>query len=405
MNILFLSELFYPHGSGAELATYLYARNLSNEGINVCIVTNRFNGEPSVCKQGNLIVYRLPLLKGGGSVKYAILKRFDLLISTFFKRLIKWADVVYVPRLWFSAIPLAKKYGKPVFTHLHDYIPICPLSNFYDVSKHAECSRHTLFCPPRCIYFYERTHGRQLAETVTSTLLNSTLNQYVHHFLKLSDVIICVSKVQKDIINAEIPAFRPKIKVIYNLLPDFSQEDIEGDDFGYFGGPNRLKGFQILYQALRHINKMNIKIPNMHATKFAIFSKKLTASLKNLRFVLYGKLNNDKYNELYRHIRSVVVPSIWNEPWPYVIVEAIIKKRFIIASSIGGIPEQLEGCKGAILYKPGDAKALAESITLVSDLSKEAIIDLGSKNKETFLKRFNNKKTMKSFVSICENLI
>jgi hypothetical protein len=53
VNILFLSELFYPHGSGGELATYLYAKLLSEAGINVIVITNRFAGEPDVSKKEN----------------------------------------------------------------------------------------------------------------------------------------------------------------------------------------------------------------------------------------------------------------------------------------------------------------------------------------------------------------
>jgi hypothetical protein len=59
----FLSELFYPHGSGGELATYLYARLLSKADFNVVMVTNRFAGESQFSKEGNLTVYRLPLFK------------------------------------------------------------------------------------------------------------------------------------------------------------------------------------------------------------------------------------------------------------------------------------------------------------------------------------------------------
>lgn len=33
MNILFLSELIFPHGGGAEFATYLYAKLLAKLGI------------------------------------------------------------------------------------------------------------------------------------------------------------------------------------------------------------------------------------------------------------------------------------------------------------------------------------------------------------------------------------
>ena len=73
MNILFLSELFFPHGGGAEFATYLYAKLLSEATYNVIVITNRFHGESDVSKSGNLTIYRLPLLSNVKSVKFSIL--------------------------------------------------------------------------------------------------------------------------------------------------------------------------------------------------------------------------------------------------------------------------------------------------------------------------------------------
>jgi hypothetical protein len=61
VKILFLSELFYPYGGGAELATYLYAKLLSRAGFNVVVVTNRFSGEPDFSNNEGFAVYRLPL--------------------------------------------------------------------------------------------------------------------------------------------------------------------------------------------------------------------------------------------------------------------------------------------------------------------------------------------------------
>jgi hypothetical protein len=48
LNILFLSELFYPHGSGGELDTFIYANLLSTANVNVVVITNRFGGEPEL---------------------------------------------------------------------------------------------------------------------------------------------------------------------------------------------------------------------------------------------------------------------------------------------------------------------------------------------------------------------
>jgi glycosyltransferase involved in cell wall biosynthesis len=404
MNILFLSEMLHPHGGGAELATYLYASLLSKADFNVAVITNRFAGELEFSKSGNLAIYRLPLFKGSRTVKYSILRRFDVLFSSFMRKMVKWADVVYIPRFWYSAIPLAKAYGKPVITHLHDYIPICPLSNIYDALKDAVCNHNSQLCSAGCIYVYERTQGRGFRETLTSVTLNSTLGRYLGKFVKLSDAIICVSKAQKNIITKVEPSLSAKIHVIYNPLPEPSYIDIEGNDFGYFGGLDFSKGFHILCKAMMHINRVNHKSTRIHATKFPDSDEQLIRSLGQLGILPYGKLDSDEYEKVYRQVRAVIVPSIWPEPWPYVVVEAIIRGRFIIASSTGGIPEQVEGCKGTLLFESGNHKQLAEAIEFVRSLNRETITDLGFQNKETFLKRFDDETTIRRFIGVYEHL-
>ena len=404
MNVLFLSELFYPHGGGAELATYLYAKLLSEEDFDVVVVTNRFPVEPEVSKNGNLTTYRLPLFKKDGSAKYSTSKRFDVLFSSFMRKLMKSADVIYIPRFWYSAIPLAKAYRKPVVTHLHDYIPICPLAILYDVSKDKVCDRSSPLCPPRCVYTYEKTHGRGFTGTLASIALNSTIGPFFGKFLRFSDAIICVSRAQREMIITGERPLRDKTHVIHNPLPELSYLEMEGDDFAYFGGPDYLKGFHTLYCAAGYVNQTNNRVTKIHATKFPSSFRQLASSLSRMDILLYGKLDNAGCERVYRQVRAVIVPSICPEPWPYVVVEAIARGRFVIASSTGGIPEQVEGCKGALLFETGNCKQLAEAIDSARSLKRETIIDLGFQNRETFLRRFSNQTTVRRFINVCEQL-
>lgn len=401
MNILFLSELFYPHGGGAELATYLYAKLLSKAKLNVAVVTNRFAGEPVVSKEENFAVYRLPLLKKTGSVKYSILQRFDVLFSSFMKRMMKWADIVYVPRFWFSAIPLAKVYGKPVVVHIHDYTPICPLACFYRSAKVRNCNHYSQLCCPKCIYFYERTKGRGLTETLASVMLNSTFGRYLNRFVELSDAIICVSRAQKDVITRQIPSLNGKIHVIYNPLPDLSSIDIEGDDFGYFGGPDPMKGFFVLCEAMKQVKNEKLIV---QATKFPNSSIYLGQSTNKLKILLHVKLFDKAYERLYAQVRAAIVPSVWPEPAPYVVLEAILRGRLVVASRIGGIPELVEGCEGAFLFEAGNPSELAQKLEYTSSLSREVVADLGANGKETVLRRFSNERAVYDFANICCNL-
>jgi len=403
MNVLFLSELFHPHGSGAELATYIYAKLLSEADFNVVVVTNRFAGESEFSKSGNLMVYRLPLFKKSESVKYSILRRFDILLSGFMKKLMKWADAVYIPRFWYSAIPLAKAYGKPVVVHLHDYIPICPLANFYDSSKDTICNRNSRLCSSKCIYVYEKNQGRDFNETLTSVVLNLTLGRYLGRLVRLSDAIICVSKTQRDIITKATPSLGSKIHAIHNPLPNLSYMDIEGDDFGYFGGPSYLKGFNSLCRALVHINHCGpVRI---HATNFPNLTEEGFEPLHNIGILSYGRLGYDLFEKVYRQIRAVIVPSVWPEPLPYVVSEAILRGRLVIASNIGGIPEQIGDTLDTFLFYPADIERLAELIEHVNDLDRQTIIDLASKNREIFLKKFDNERILLDFINMLNRTV
>ena len=400
MNILFLSELFYPHGGGAELATHLYAKLLSEAGFNVIVVTNKFNGEPDISRSRNMVVYRLPLFKEVGNVKYSILRRGDVLLSSFMRKMMKWTNVVYVPRFWFSSILLAKAYRKPVVTHVHDYIPVCPLANLFDVSRNAVCDNAT--CSLKCVYSFERAGGRSLIGTLESVLLNPNFGRYFSRLIGLSDAVICVSEAQRQLIKKKHEGWVLKLHVVYNPLPEVSLSEMKanGEDFGYFGGPSYMKGFHVLFKAAVYFARHKREPPRIHATKFKGFGGRFCEVFSRFGIIPYGKLSTKDYGELYNKIGTVVVPSIWAEPLPYVVTEAMLRGKLVIASSVGGIPEQVAGCEGAFLFDAGDYEHLTEKMLYVRGLSKETVVNLGTKNRECTMRKFDNGKIATDFVNL-----
>jgi len=393
-----MSELFYPHGGGAELATHLYANLLSKAGFSVVVVTNKFNGESEISRSRNLVVYRLPLFKEVGNVKYSILRRGDVLLSGFMRKMMKWANVVYVPRFWFSSILLAKAYRKPVVTHVHDYIPVCPLANLFDVSRNAVCDNAA--CSLKCVYSFERAGGRSLIGTVESVLLNPNFGRYFSRLIGLSDAVICVSETQLELIKKKHEGWASKFHVIYNPLPEVSEIKTDGEDFGYFGGPSYMKGFHVLFKAAVYFARHKHGALRIHATKFSGFNGRFYEVFSRFGIIPYGKLSARDYGELYNKIGTVVVPSIWAEPWGYVVTEAMLSGKLVIASSVGGIPEQVSGCKGVFLFDVGDYEQLAEKMLYVRGLSKEAKVDLGIKNRECVMRKFSNEKTIANFIGL-----
>lgn len=402
MNFLILSELFYPHGGGAEYATCLYAKLLSEAGFEVTVVTNRFGDEPAVSREDSFTVYRLPLFKSISGFKYSVLSRVDVLLSGFMRRMIRKADVVYIPRFWFAGGLLAKTLGKPVIIHLHDYIPSCSLAILYDASKRAICESGS-GCSMRCVYSFEKLKGNSLVWTMESVLLNSTIGRYVGRLVGFADAVVCVSKLQREKVAGNNRSLLNKTLVIYNPLPEVSFSPVQGDSYGYFGGMNYIKGFLTLYGATRLARRKFLIKPKIHVTNFPC-RPRVQKSLSNLGFIVHERVERAMFERIYCDVSTTIVPSLWHEPWPYVVVEALIKGRYLIASKVGGIPEQVENCKGVTLCEPGDNGQLAEAMSLVKGLSKETIVDMGANNRETFLRRFNNETSIKNLIKLCEQV-
>jgi glycosyltransferase involved in cell wall biosynthesis len=66
-----------------------------------------------------------------------------------------------------------------------------------------------------------------------------------------------------------------------------------------------------------------------------------------------------------RRCIAVVVPSIWPEPSPIVVYEALAAGRPLVASAIGGIPELVRDRREGLLVPPADTAALTRALDRV----------------------------------------
>ena len=70
---------------------------------------------------------------------------------------------------------------------------------------------------------------------------------------------------------------------------------------------------------------------------------------------------------VYAASDAVVVPSVWQDPFPLVALEALASSRPVIASDTGGLPESVNEANG-LLVPPGDEQALMAAMhTLACD--------------------------------------
>ena len=390
------SERFYPHGGGAELATWLYSKLLAEEGFEITVVTTQFPGEARqdvVCN--GLRIYRLParfMLDN----RYHTLANVGVLATSFINNLIEQSDVVYVPCGWYSAIPAAKLHNKPVVVHMHNYSVACSTSLMFDFDaqkvKPSSLKSYVLH------ELIER--NREPLSVAASCLMNEFAGKFYYHMARYGDILIFVSQAQMDLVLSAAPSLKSKSCMIYNPIPAFPFIKAEKSGVGYFGGKDFLKGYYVFIKALNELRTQSAVTSYLTMT-----SKKQRKKRLNNGAVLdfLPKLPQAELCSLMKNLSVAVVPSLWPEPSPYSLVQSMIQGKLVIASDIGGMPEILKGeTSGVKLTKPGDYIDIAETLDDFLSLTLDEANEIGLKNREFILNRFNNHRTVSSFVKVLE---
>jgi glycosyltransferase involved in cell wall biosynthesis len=88
--------------------------------------------------------------------------------------------------------------------------------------------------------------------------------------------------------------------------------------------------------------------------------------------------------------RAVVVPSLWHENFPYVILQAFAAGLPVIGSKRGGIPEMLEAGDFGWTYEAKDPEALAALLKQVKTMPNETIGKMGEAAQAYVVQEFSD---------------
>jgi glycosyltransferase involved in cell wall biosynthesis len=70
---------------------------------------------------------------------------------------------------------------------------------------------------------------------------------------------------------------------------------------------------------------------------------------------------------LLARARALIVPSLWYEGAPRIILEAYAAGVPVLASRIGALPELVEHGASGLLFPPNEVAALATAVTRLAD--------------------------------------
>ena len=130
--------------------------------------------------------------------------------------------------------------------------------------------------------------------------------------------------------------------------------------FGYIGQVSAHKGVDILVNAFNQLDSGDAELKIYGDTsqdiKFTEKLKNLTDTSENIQFL--GTFPREKLGEVLSDIDILVIPSIWYENAPLVLLNALATRTPVIVSDVDGMNEFIKHDYNGFLFQQGNVQEL-----------------------------------------------
>ncbi|MCS7231651.1 MAG: glycosyltransferase family 4 protein [Elusimicrobiota bacterium] len=395
MNICYVIEYFYPFNiGGAEISAFEHAKELVKVGNKVIIITPNYGTKNYEIIDGvEIYRFKFKKLKFGKEINslYFINPIYYLYLAFWVYRIVKKnnCDIVHAQNAYsiIGSFVASKLLGKKFFVTLRDCSNICCLGAFCLLEKKFPPSKCGLFKNLVCLPKYQKLYSLNIGYFKKLKLVLRLFVQFIDLILrkkiiKMSTKIITVSDAIGEIYQ-RIGFPKNKMVTVYNLPPKI--EKVDGQEIKniknklglnnkkvvlYVGKMSYGKGTDVLIKAIPEVVK---SVPDVC---FVFVGRtnpliRIPQEIKDYVKVL-GHISNKEVQTLYELCDLVVIPSVWPEPYPRVALEAIAHNKKIVATNAGGISEIISKYKGGFFVERKNENVLAEKISFVLNLTKEA---------------------------------
>jgi glycosyltransferase involved in cell wall biosynthesis len=399
MKILFINSLAEEEkGGGAEVVLWEQMLGLSERG-HKCILIATSNEAGLRCTTRYGVTIWLVGIKNiywqytkdinRSSLSRTIwhsLDSYNFAMQAYIEKVVleEKPDVACIHNLvgWSAAVwQTIAKLRIPSVQVLHDYYAICPKSTMYDKGKNCDrqCFRCKVFRLPH------RTASEYLCAVVgvSRFILDRHVSEGYFSTVPIKSVIHNVRNVRALVNEC---GKRTRETTGLNMC------------IGFIGTLVEYKGIELLIRVFSTITKPNVElwIAGNGKSEYVDRLKKLAKDDGRIRF-----LGRQKPSAFYPFIDIVVVPSLWHENLPTVIIEAMIFGKPIIAAKSGGIPEMVvEECNG-LLFDVDDAATLRSAILRLID-DNDFLLKLGVGSVKASIKFTDKEKWIDDYIGIFE---
>ena len=264
------------------------------------------------------------------------------------------SQVMHVHNTFSAASPsvyrAASELGIPVVQTLHNYRPVCPKATaFRDGHPCTDCVGRPVPWPAVAHACIQQSRPRSLVTSATIAIQRArgTYSRGIATYLALTEFQ------RRLMVSGGLPAGR--IRVIPNFVePDPGAGTGLRSGLLFVGRLSEEKGIRALVGAAARLPG-TVSAAGGGPLAPIVADAHAAGSLRYL-----GPLTPPAVADEIRRAVALLLPSVWFEGLPVVLIESYASGTPVIASEIGSLAEVVEDGVTGLLAAPGDAADLAE---------------------------------------------
>jgi len=307
-------------------------------------------------------------------------------------------DIVHVhntfPLVSAAVLYACRDASVPVVATIHNYRLVCASGDLMRQGEVCHDCIHKL--PVR-----GAVHGCYRGSRAATVPLVVANVAHRKAWRSLVSAYVFISAAQRDLHRAlNLPPSR--VFVRHNMIPYRDIQPRPRDQVvAYIGRLEQSKGVRLLMTAWdRYLGSSRDPGLRLVIAGAGSLDREVAAwasahtSVEMLGFIPPGQVR-----ELTARARAVLVPSVWEEPFGLMVIEAMAAGTPAIAAGHGSFTELVTPGADGVLFQPGDPDALADAVADVA-AHPEKYESYGRRARESYEQRFNPDHSLKHLLEI-----
>ncbi len=245
---------------------------------------------------------------------------------------------------------IAKKKNIRVVHTLRDYYLYCHRVSMSCKKRPDGCSNPLLLCKLRQWFNIIISRNVDVVTAPSKNTLNILLERKFFENAK-SKVILNATNFSEDLLEENLSKRLLKLR--------------DGCSFVYLGTLSEQKGIRWLINSFTEFENPDAKL--FIAGKGTLEQYVHEASINDSRIHFVGFLNEQDMNALLADMDVVVCPSLWQEPFGRVVLDAYKNAMPVIVSDRGALPELVDDRKTGLVASPDNEKSLINAFAYFCD--------------------------------------